>query len=1825
MSIINRQVMMKKYEDGINGINGIEETYSYPSNESVSSYSMRSPIRSSRSSSLRSRRSLSSRSSISSQSRYRGQNFEKQKIINEFLKYLNREHKETEKELYEDDLFDEIKNYKPPRVITENEYFEKMILSKYMDVFNVDNFFSKNKEKFFALLSKERVRRKPNLNKQFRSPVSSEKYAPLKGGSSSLTIRGDDFLKYLHIYDAKHDFSDKAIIIKDYIKNKFKNFNEPSTHLNLPGFKNDYEELFNNSNDYEENILKYVIENIKELVSDISDDNANIMYIDVDLNAIPQNYIYRDDINPAIKSTVNLDYQTLAEVIKTFYNFEDKQKEDIGYLYDTVVKTHSKLDEFVKNLTTKILNLFSTQLYPFENAYDPHSSTDIVFPTPADVVNFKQITDINFNQLKGANKEYLSAIRDITREHLGFNVFELGGIQYLNIEFKHLKIQDIHKLRLKTTHPDVYYYFNLNNIYSQFDAGHTSLECGIHKDIIFHGDNNNLNICYYKSFNSIGLLKECMVAILEDTSTTVDLFINNFFKPAVSTSLNADSSKWLLYMIVLYLTIILSATTPAMNINSIKNRIMDILLDLKKSGDWAQSLFCLEYNRIYKDQKECFFVSGDKLSATRSILNGNVKTITATDYINLSNTKDKNKRCILTLFNSSRKLTFSDLNILIEKSVFETTEAFKFSTFDRTNIIDKFKKNHADNNGTLLKEDNINYDYFWYFMIVIIYQMRIYNNCYSVFRVDYTGADENSLDCVKLPFERQRFEINKGNEGDPNSRAWKEKNVHNYNNFFNTNTKYQIQQLNNAIFNASAIGNIGDLFKIIDEDISGKYNENLDEKYINDITSMFNTIYGLKKPVPNYNMTTKNLYGYLKDIYKTNKDIITASNINIVKFFKKLCNLNKLCQILYIDHYTKHFDNIEKLSRAIDTREQIVVISNEITELALDPDDMDPDNNKEINDKYNEIDKLLIAIKVKPPIRDGINGIKEAETAETEPDTELTKTSNYYTEPAKTILKDIIDIFYDKVCVLIHTLQDISINIGNESYLPSLKMLVKADKLLLTTIHNYTSIEHKLVDIETAVDNLYKPNPFLGATIKDNLILQISNFNKKGIDFFNLDLKIKEVFDDYLNIYKQTIDKYPALNIDSSPIMIPQLKADFLKFQIPDTKAFIKYIQTEFNEKFNMNSKFYIYLKRLINRSKDESNIESMIASSASAIAAPAPQPKPGKKSKTAATATTTSTIAPVSQQVIDNAKKQFNDNKEYKITEKTIPIVFGNKPPLPPGEIMQLNECLAVLENNIAIINLYQPAANPDSITIDDHLKHARTIINNLIKCVEAYDIIIFYYKHPKNLSDLNKNAINPADLKIKEILSLTMSEELFKYFNTEILYYHPSLNIYNPQDADNLKESIKALLMTEKIDDYFKDLHTKDSTKITLGPFHKNILDKIKKYKDKYEIIKANLQYIYKLKPEIITKNFGDITEKAIETLDIPTVFNDYKILFADKLNKLDPENKDNLAFSKKVARERVKPDDVINHHLWYADERTVNSIYRLIVNDEGLKNNLPETDALKLGNQAIIREMFNPKINSNDLNDYFKDLAFIMNLQNVLKSFIDKSYKNLHDISNFIGINKNLTINKFLNEKYIKYNNYYNNDKYKLITVFGKYVSIMGLKKIERLLKNPNKSDDMYGFNNIFKQELLPDPYEKYSTISRTFDIISGLTKSKVKTNTTVTKIEDFRKTFNNYNKIKHEVLELSHQPDIVEYFDYIRDNYIMSDDIKKTINTFIDGGIPPEEPLPVADVIPQGLATVLQSRAVSQAQKPIIEQPPIIVQPIVEQPPPKKKKMYGCIIS
>jgi len=71
-------------------------------------------------------------------------------------------------------------------------------------------------------------------------------------------------------------------------------------------------------------------------------------------------------------------------------------------------------------------------------------------------------------------------------------------------------------------------------------------------------------------------------------------------------------------------------------------------------------------------------------------------------------------------------------------------------------------------------------------------------------------------------------------------------------------------------------------------------------------------------------------------------------------------------------------------------------------------------------------------------------------------------------------------------------------------------------------------------------------------------------------------------------------------------------------------------------------------------------------------------------------------------------------------------------------------------------------------------------------------------------------------------------MSEELFKYFNTEILYYHPSLNINNPQDADNLKESIKALLMTEKIDDYFKDLHTKNSTKITLGPFHKNILDK-------------------------------------------------------------------------------------------------------------------------------------------------------------------------------------------------------------------------------------------------------------------------------------------------------------------------------------------------------------------------------------------------------------
>jgi hypothetical protein len=222
-------------------------------------------------------------------------------------------------------------------------------------------------------------------------------------------------------------------------------------------------------------------------------------------------------------------------------------------------------------------------------------------------------------------------------------------------------------------------------------------------------------------------------------------------------------------------------------------------------------------------------------------------------------------------------------------------------------------------------------------------------------------------------------------------------------------------------------------------------------------------------------------------------------------------------------------------------------------------------------------------------------------------------------------------------------------------------------------------------------------------------------------------------------------------------------------------------------------------------------------------------------------------------------------------------------------------------------------------------------------------------------------------------------------------------------------------------------------------------------------------------------------------------------------------------------------------------------LNRLYTKIIRTD--RESFDISGILHPNNKAIIRDVFNKQPHSSkDLNDYFKDLAFIMNLQLVLKKFLETNYKYIYDISNIIDINKTLTINSFLQQD--KKKHYYNNDKYKLITVFGAYIKNMGSVKLKNLL-TLNSANSKYGFSKIFKQQLLPNPDVQFNTISKTFDMLTNFTKSTYDNQQTATiELEDFESTYKTFAANKKEIIQLAHNADIQEYYKYIQDNYIIT---------------------------------------------------------------------------
>ena len=319
-----------------------------------------------------------------------------------------------------------------------------MVISELIEEFDIDYFFSKNKDKLFV----NNLKFEEVINKKLFKDKKKFNFNKLKKGGSNLKVSGDNLLKILHIFDAKHDF-DKYKLIKTYIDDMYDNY------IKSPLISQSEKDIFNslyerNGANYEEMILQYIFIHNKDIFDNV-DDNANVIYIDINTDATKFVYFSKEnkdkkregfDIDADDQETV---YNALINIIKSFYDFKETP-DKYGYIFDTNISSvkYDGLGETYHHIKEGVFDKISQQLLPFENAYDPHSSTEIKIPD-IEFDNYNNITDINFNN-EIVGKEHQSAIRDLTRTYFNFSTKKVDDLYFPNIK---LNICDIIELNNK--------------------------------------------------------------------------------------------------------------------------------------------------------------------------------------------------------------------------------------------------------------------------------------------------------------------------------------------------------------------------------------------------------------------------------------------------------------------------------------------------------------------------------------------------------------------------------------------------------------------------------------------------------------------------------------------------------------------------------------------------------------------------------------------------------------------------------------------------------------------------------------------------------------------------------------------------------------------------------------------------------------------------------------------------------------------------------------------------------------------------------------------------------------------------------------------------------------------------------------------------------------------------------------------------------------------------------------------------------------------------------------------------------------------------------
>jgi hypothetical protein len=667
------------------------------------------------------------------------------------------------------------------KFISFSEFKSKLLLSRINEDLSLKFFFSKNKDYLYKIINKlyfnKNVGRKYDIDNFQKSRLSPIIEGKKKYGGSMLEPEGETFLSILSILDRKHDFNEgvNADITK-YIENEgIKFINSKITPPQLTDILNS----FKNNKNYEEDIL---INTINHMIGNppytpyLTDSNklTSFAFIDVNDTMDKLNIAYKtpntldEDINGINATNI---FEKLIEHISKFFKYDitTNPQDKYKYIFDTDVKLHSKFKTITdkKRFHNNIYDKIGEQLYPFENAFDPHVSNNITINS-SNINTFREITKTNFNYdipvppLLTPNKtDYMYAIKNNVNNYLGFQIVqhETTDTYIPCIIFKkynEAKMREFAKFKTLfdgVGTPPISSFLKISNKTNPaiIDYNVCVLADKVGSSVQFYIDsilNDTNKYAYIKyscsSFNNIPILKEYIKKLIEIYNTGINHktdFDNLLSDKDAGFITKPNPGKIIIHFIIGYLYYC-NDKNQITDSKAIIKEIIEILFDLKKAGDWGQALFCSEYNKKENiNKKDCFFVTGDKLAAVRSLLCTNVKTILPVDYKIISGVNTDKKRSIITLYRNRFALTFNGLIDYIIKSIIPLKA---FNIFHYDNLAPEFFMEYnylttapippgkLNKNDEIITDTNFNYDTFNIFINYLKYQLQIYLYIYTI-------------------------------------------------------------------------------------------------------------------------------------------------------------------------------------------------------------------------------------------------------------------------------------------------------------------------------------------------------------------------------------------------------------------------------------------------------------------------------------------------------------------------------------------------------------------------------------------------------------------------------------------------------------------------------------------------------------------------------------------------------------------------------------------------------------------------------------------------------------------------------------------------------------------------------------------------------------------------------------------------------------------------------------------------------------------------------------------------------------------------------------